>query len=207
MRSSSQPILALALFAALAGTTGSSQAQPMGQNQQIIDEGQVVSSTPIIEQGRTVGYNVSYDFAGRRYSTQMAQRPGATIQVQVSPMGVTTATGPLENGAYAPAQQQPQQQPQQRQGDSSAWQNVVPEPGVVVGSGPTPYPQTSYPRTVYPQTTYVQPAYSYAAPMVVAPYGYGYAPTHYASPFYAPIGLSLNFGYSRGWGGRGGRWR
>ena len=198
MRSSSQPILALALFAALAGTTGSSQAQPMGQNQQIIDEGRVVSSTPIIEQGRTVGYNVSYDFAGRRYSTQMAQRPGATIQVQVSPMGVTTATGPLENGAYAPAQQQPQQ----RQGDNSAWQNVVPEPGVVVGSGPALYSQTSY-----PQTTYVQPAYSYAAPMVVAPYGYGYAPTYYASPFYAPIGLSLNFGYSRGWGGRGGRWR
>lgn len=198
MRSSSQSILALALFAALAGTTGSSQAQPMGQNQQIIDEGRVVSSTPIIEQGRTVGYNVSYDFAGRRYSTQMAQRPGATIQVQVSPMGVTTATGPLENGAYAPAQQQPQQ----RQGDNSAWQNVVPEPGVVVGSGPALYSQTSY-----PQTTYVQPAYSYAAPMVVAPYGYGYAPTYYASPFYAPIGLSLNFGYSRGWGGRGGRWR
>ena len=37
-------------------------------------------------------------------------------------------------------------------------------------------------------------------------YGYGYG---YGSPFYSPIGLSLNLGYSRGWGGghRHGGWR
>ena len=53
--------------------------------------------------------------------------------------------------------------------------------------------------------SYVQSAY---APVVqtLEPY-----PVYYQRPYYAPaiapIGLSLNFGYSRGYGGHGGHWR
>ena len=75
------------------------------------------------------------------------------------------------------------------------------------GGQPQPYlqqaPQQGY---VQPSTTYVQPAYGapvvYQAP-VYYPQPY-YARPYYA-PYYAPVGLSLNFGYSRGFGGH--HWR
>jgi hypothetical protein len=61
---------------------------------------------------------------------------------------------------------------------------VVPEPGVVVGAG-GPRPSTSR-RRCMPPPVYVQPAYTYP----------------YAQPYvYPPVGISLNLGYSRGWGG------
>ena len=34
---------------------------------------------------RTVGYNVTYEFAGRQYTSRMSQDPGPTIQLQVMP--------------------------------------------------------------------------------------------------------------------------
>jgi uncharacterized protein YcfJ len=86
-------------------------------------------------------------------------------------------------------------------------------------SSPQPYPpsQPSQPQTymqpapVQQQQVYEQPVYPayYAAPapVYVQPY---YARPAYA-PYFPPIGLSLNFGYSRGFGGghRGGHrnWR
>ena len=62
----------------------------------------------------------------------------------------------------------------------------MPEPGVVVsGTQPAPvYAQPAYPAAVYPAPVYVQPAYAYPQPYV-----------------YPPVGISLNLGYSRGWGG------
>ena len=58
-----------------------------------------------------------------------------------------------------------------------------------------PQPQTYYqPVPVQPQLVYVQPM---AAPV----YYPAYAPSPYYAPYYPPIGLSLNFGYSRGFGG------
>ena len=65
-----------------------------------------------------------------------------------------------------------------------------------------PQPQSYYPQAqVQPQPVYVQP--------VVAPVYYpAYAPSPYYAPYYPPIGLSLNFGYSRGFGGgHRGHWR
>ena len=76
-----------------------------------------------------------------------------------------------------------------------------------------PAPQTSYqPQTYYQQAPVQQPVYVQpvmAAPVydpVYAPRPF-YGPSYYA-PSYPPIGLSLNFGYSRGFGGgHHGRWR
>ena len=81
-----------------------------------------------------------------------------------------------------------------------------------------PAPQPSQPQTymqpapleqqqVYEQPV-VYPAY-YAQPYYAQPY---YAQPYYArpayyAPYYPPIGLSLNFGYSRGFGGGHRRWR
>ena len=182
MRSSRKDIVFTVLLGLFAGLVMPVYAQSSP------DYGRVISSTPITDPGsaasasesRIVGYTVEYEFGGRRYSTQTLQLPGATIPVQVSAMGVmTTSTSRNEPTA---------------QETLSPWQNVIPEPGVVVSGT----------RTA-PQATYVAPTYVDTTPVYATPYGY--APSFYPTPFYAPIGLSLNFGYSRGWGGGYRRWR
>ncbi len=79
---------------------------------------------------------------------------------------------------------------------------AMPAPQASVQPGFT-QPQPAQP--VYGQPVYSQPVYSqpvqpvYAQPVYVQPApvvypGYGY----YSRPYYPPVGLSLNFGYSRG---------
>lgn len=183
MRSSKETIIVTVFTSFIAGLVMPIHAQSSP------DYGRVISSTPITEPGsatsgpanRIVGYTVEYEFGGRRYTTQTLQPSGATIPVQVSAMGVMTAST-SRNESTA-------------QETLSPWQNVIPEPGVVVSGV----------RTA-PQAIYAAPTYTYATPVYATPYGY--APSFYSSPFYAPpIGLSLNFGYSRGWGGGYRRWR
>jgi len=167
------------------------------QAQQVV-QARVISATPIRETtGSDVSYNVTYEYNGRQYTTRTNSRPGATIPVEVGAYGVTTSPVapqpqlqpyPVEannSGQQQQYQQQyQQQQPQYAQPDGSPWDNVVPEPGVVVSNAPAPvYVQ---PAPVYAPPVYVQPAYTY-------PYAYPYA--------YPPVGISLNLGYSRGWGG------
>ncbi|WP_156480951.1 hypothetical protein [Variovorax sp. PAMC 28711] len=144
----------------------------MAQAQQSLpDEARVVSTA----QAPDGGYNVTYEYAGRRYTTHR-QPPGATIPVQVSAIGVTTSPVYQSPLASAPS------------GDAPAWENVTPEPGVVVsGNRPAPVYTTA--------PVYVQPGYV-PAPVYVQP--------AYAQPYYfPPVGVSLNLGYSRGWGGGG----
>ncbi|MDP9604966.1 hypothetical protein ABL840_28090 [Variovorax sp. NFACC27] len=170
----------------LAAGTGLVHAQ---QNQVV--QARVISATPIRETtGSDVNYNVTYEYNGRQYTTRMNTRPGATIPIQASAYGVTGVTTspvvpqsqlqayPVEanSGGYAP------------QSGGSPWDNVVPEPGVVVSNAPAPVyqPAPVYAAPVYSAPVYVEPAYTY-------PYAYPYA--------YPPVGISLNLGYSRGWGG------
>lgn len=44
-------------------------------------------------ENRTVGYNVTYEYAGRQYTAQMPYDPGRTVQLQVSPVGSNVAQG------------------------------------------------------------------------------------------------------------------
>ena len=170
----------LSVAGALAAGTGLVHAQPQGQ----VVQARVISATPLRETtGSDVSYNVTYEYNGQQYTTRMNSRPGTTIPIQASGYGVTTSavapqaqvqTYPVEasNGGY----------PQQSGG--SPWDNVVPEPGVVVGAGGPP-PVYVRPAPVYaPAPVYVDPGYAYGYPYV-----------------YPPVGISLNLGYSRGWGG------
>ena len=52
-----------------------------------------------VAENRTT-YNVVYEYAGRQYQAQMAQDPGATVQLQVTPVG---AAGDASNTAAANA--------------------------------------------------------------------------------------------------------
>ncbi len=45
-------------------------------------------------ESRTIGYDVVYEYAGRRYSTRLASDPGPTLAVNVHPAGVAAAPPP-----------------------------------------------------------------------------------------------------------------
>jgi hypothetical protein len=129
--------------------------------------------------GRTA-YNVTYEFNGRPYTLRTDVYPGPTVPVEVNAYGVATMPVASQSGTALP---------DDALNHPSPWDHVVPEPGVVVSAGARVAPPVYYAAPTYPAPVYVQPAYGYGAP-------YGYA-----APYaYPPIGLSLNLGYSRGWG-------
>jgi uncharacterized protein YcfJ len=59
---------------------------------------QPVCSTETSYENRTVGYNVTYEYAGREYTVQMPHDPGPTIALQVSPVGAGSLP-PVHSGA------------------------------------------------------------------------------------------------------------
>lgn len=136
-------------------------------------------STLTYYENRTNYFNVVYEYQGAQYTAQMANDPGLHVRLRVTPVGVIE---PVPQPFQAAPQTSFQLQPFQ--------------------------PQPYYPQAmVQPQPVYVQPMVS--APIYYqteAPRPY-YGPSYYA-PSFPPIGLSLNFGYSRGFGGgHHGRWR
>ena len=136
-------------------------------------------ATQTVYENRASHYNVVYEYQGTQYNVQMPNDPGQYVRLQVTPVGAINA--PPQQGF--PAQTQPYAYPQQPQ---TYLQQDQLQPGYIQQS-----------------TTYLQPAQVYAAPVYVAP---AYYPRPYYSPYYAaPVGLSLNFGYSRGYGGH--HWR
>ena len=158
-------------------------------------------------ENRTTSYNVVYEYAGKQYAVQMPNDPGPFVRLQITPVGGTQYQSPqYQNPQYPSPHYQGPQGPQGPQG--------------------TPQPQTALPaNTVYAQqdsaapvqTTYQQvpapPVYVAAAPAVypvVYQAPYPAYPAYYARPYYPPVGISLNLGWSNGYGGRGprhGHWR
>ena len=147
-------------------------------------------STQTYYENRPSHYNVVYEYQGQQYNAQMVNDPGLYVRLQVSPVGAVNNTSPVQPQAL-------QQQQQQQQDPMPVEQGYV-----VQSSTQQPvYGQPPYGQPYYGQPVYVQP------PVVVQS-----APAYYGRPYYgpsfAPIGLSLNFGYSRGFGhGHRGHWR
>lgn len=126
-----------------------------GSNRQIQNVPQCTTQTSY--ENRTVGWNVTYEYAGRQHTVQMPYDPGPTIRLQVSPVGASDQAAP------AMAQGGP----------------VVIAPGMqsappVIVAAPAPVVYQAYP---YP------PAYPVYAP-VYRPYpigislGFGYVHRH-----------------------------
>ena len=131
-------------------------------------------ATQTVYENRASHYNVVYEYQGTQYNVQMPNDPGQYVRLQVTPVGAINT--PPQAGF--PPQPQPYAYPQQ----------------------PQTYlqPDQLQPGYIQQTTTYLQPAPVYAAPVYIAP---AYYPRPYYSPYYAaPSGLSLNFGYSRGYG-------
>ena len=133
-------------------------------------------STQTYYENRASYYNVVYEYQGTQYTTQMANDPGLYVRLNMTPVGAMPAPQSVQPFQSAPI-----------------------EP-------PQPYYQ---PAPIAAQTTYYPPAYQpapvqqpvYVQPMPAPVYYPAYYPRPYYAPYYSPIGLSLNFGYSRGFGG------
>jgi uncharacterized protein YcfJ len=106
-------------------------------------------STQTFYQNQAAYYDVVYEYAGRRYQVQMANDPGPTVPLQVTPIG------------SVPPQQAP-----------------VRAPARIISSTTYVQPATTYvqPATVYqsqPVTTVYESAPVYSPPSYVAPLAIG----------------------------------
>lgn len=54
-------------------------------------QNQQTCTTQTFYENRLVGYNVTYEYAGKQYSVQLPQDPGPTIPLQVTPAGMPAA--------------------------------------------------------------------------------------------------------------------
>ena len=127
-------------------------------------------STQTFYENRASYYNVVYEYQGTQYNVQMAQDPGQYVRLQVTPVG---AINPLSQPGF-PAQQIQPSQPQ------TYYQQTPAQPGYVVQ------------QPVFLGPVVVESYSSY--------YGTPYYPRHFYRPYYGPVGTSINFGYSRGYG-------
>jgi hypothetical protein len=147
-------------------------------------------STQTYYENRPSHFNVVYAYQGTQYNTQMATDPGQFVRLQVTPVG---GMSPPPQPAFQ-NQHNPSYQPLNQPLNQQLYQ-------------PQTYfqPAPLQPLQVQQPVSYAQPAYGTVFQTVET------YPTYYQRPYYAPaiapIGLSLNFGYSRGHGGHGGHWR
>ena len=148
-------------------------------------------SKQMIYESRTVGYNVVYEHAGKRYTVQLPQDPGATLRLQAGAIEVSSASVPVPASAPPSGTRIASVVP-----ISNAPADVSNDPGLP--------PDTSMVAQPYPSPVQV----TYAYPGYVAGYAPGYA-SYYGSPyFWGPVvSLGLVGAY---YGGRlhfGGGWR
>ena len=134
-------------------------------------------STQTFYENRATAYNVVYEFNGKQYSVQMPQDPGPTIRLQITPVAASVPAQSVQQ--YAP-------QSQSSQSDTSAY---VPFESAQSVQAVQPV-QPMVTQYVQPQQVIVQqavPQTVYVAPQVV-----------YTRPYYPPLGVNLNLGWSSG---------
>jgi uncharacterized protein YcfJ len=101
--------------AIVAGTTlGAIVGNQAEADSQRYAQAMPVCTTETTIENRTIGYDVTYEYAGRQYTQRMPYDPGSTLNVQVSPVAQAPAGGqvvvapPVQSGAVvvptAPAQ-------------------------------------------------------------------------------------------------------
>jgi uncharacterized protein YcfJ len=64
----------------------------LGDQMESISSNQPVTTctTQTVIENRQVGFNVGYEYAGKTHSVQLAQDPGPTLTVQVTPLGISS---------------------------------------------------------------------------------------------------------------------
>ena len=142
---------------------------------------------------RTIGYQVVYEYAGKQYTTQLAEEPGATVNLQISP--AVTSRSPAAPAAAAGARAPIYEE---------RWDADRDRPYRVLRT--TEGFDADRDRT-YSETVSVEPRYVeriYVSPGYYAPSPYYYPPDYgyYGAPLWPLLGLSI--GISSGFRGHGG---
>lgn len=60
-------------------------------------------TTQSFYESRTVGYDVTYEYAGKQYRVQLPNDPGPTIALQINPVGAVAPNATPPEGTYAGA--------------------------------------------------------------------------------------------------------
>lgn len=142
-------------FGALGGAVLGNQAEAQPQ-QQLVQN----CSTQTFYESRAMHYDVVYEYAGKRYSVQMPNDPGPTVQLQVTPVGSVSQQAPVR----APA----------RIVSSTSYAQPSVEQVTVYQTQPV----YTYPAPVYAPPVYAAP--SFIAPLSIG-LGIGYIGGHFSS--------------------------
>lgn len=181
-------------------------------------------TTPVSYENRTVAYNVTYEYNGRRYQAQLPADPGPTIRVRVTPrgevrpvmrmyrglaMGRAPVTAPPMQYAQRqqpmqmqqpmqqqPMQQQPMQHPQmQMHQPQMQHMQPMPAPDVARNYGEAVPPEQERQGTNTSATESGNAALFYGHPHGYGhPHAYGYGEA-YGYPAYPAYGYGYGYGY------------
>ena len=141
---------------------------------------------------RTIGYKVVYEYAGKQYTTQLAEDPGATVSLQITP-AVTSRASVSPSGA---ANAQPIYE-ERWDADRDRSYRVIRSTEGLDADRDRVYSETVETEPRYVERVYVAPSYYGPNPYYYPSYG-GY----YGAPYLPLLGLSI--GFSRGFRGYGG---
>jgi uncharacterized protein YcfJ len=140
----------------MGGAMVGNTAEAQGQQRQVQNMPQCTTQT--YYENRTVGYNVTYEYAGKQYQAQLPYDPGPTIRLQVTPMGSGRPAGPGQSFGPAPVTAPPVIYGPQTLGSPE----VMDSPTVLV------------PSTMVAPVVYARPYPYYYAPPVSFSIGLGY---------------------------------
>ena len=76
-------------LATMAGLIGGAMVGDRIENPGSQIQNQTSCTTQGVYENRLVGYNVVYEYAGKQYTVQLPQDPGPTLQLQVTPVGMS----------------------------------------------------------------------------------------------------------------------
>lgn len=197
----------LLLVSGLAMVSGFAMAQEVGK---------VISSTPVTREvgvqqrqcapdaspqdacravtnfeTRTIGYKVVYEYAGKQYTTQLPEDPGATVSLQITPAAASRPAAQSvppnvtrNTPVYEERWDADRDRPYRVIRSSEGW-DADRDRGVT---------ETISVEPRYVERVYVSPSYYPASPY--------YYPSYYGAPYWPLLGLSI--GYASGyWGYRG----
>ena len=152
---------------------------------------------------QTVGYKVVYEYAGKRYTTQMAENPGATVNLQITPTLTTRATNQPSSTAvvatepiYEDRWDADRDRPYRVARSSDGWDADRDRPYSVARNDDE---WDTYRDHGYTERVYIQPSYSPSSSYYYSPY-----PSYYGSSYLPLLGLAI--GYSHGFRGYNGHY-
>jgi uncharacterized protein YcfJ len=92
-------------LATMAGVIGGAMMGDRIENPGSQIQNQTTCTTQSVYENRLIGFNVVYEYAGKQYSVQLPQDPGPTIQLQVTPVGLSQ---PIQEPRIPPMGMTPQ---------------------------------------------------------------------------------------------------